>query len=832
MPDVEVKLNIEAQHKEALSAIQELGKALQAVQDKAKAVTDSAKSVTANTAGNKQQGSTEDVAALTKANTELARALVLVNKAAEQAKVSIAALSALQPQSPEAAQMLQQAASGYERLANMAKAAADAAERFNTVGKAGLTTEEMVKQTEAAGKMVESLKKRAEELQKNISAQQEQLAALKAITAEQQKASQTRNKEQKEIERSAALREREKKAEEELEYRMKLSTLTRQQLAAEVSNLNKKLNDAALQKDAVAWSQYNEQLRIARSELEKSSTRMTATRILYAQQAQAASRFSGNLQQITEGLGNMSKAAEEGELNLTGMLGSVVDLVDSIKAGLGPIGWAMIALQALQTAWNSYAKTKKQIAETEKETAEILKTEKALYEELAKAQKEFEAQQALQKHLTTVRGEYDTIKRRLAESLTLIEASTKAEIVRLSILQDADEMQRTQKRYELGRAFKRGDISEEEYRKQLIQLDKEEKVAKANKSAAEAETKLEAATKEAEEKEAVAKSTFEAWDKAATKAKEFNIREEQITSRENTIQQQQDKADAYLLKYQEAAIDQGLTKEEAQSYLDSFSDPQKKAEVFSALQRKYRGTIDFLSLAQWAEKYTTASTSAENIQSELNKLLGGRASSEYLNAKNTAERELDIRTKEKDEANAAAREAWKVVYSLTQPGNIEHNRRKSISQAEIEAEEKTKDVDTDIEVARLTAERRQKLETARNTVSFMSNKELGEARSEAKRGMSSTNEKESDFYKFLYSIYTEESTRRHYLDDGKLDKGEQQEVYRNWQNAMKRGDTEKASFYKNIMETARLMAEKSKQDEKLLRGINRKLEKMNGELGR
>lgn len=70
-----------------------------------------------------------------------------------------------------------------------------------------------------------------------------------------------------------------------------------------------------------------------------------------AQQARAGAHVAGSL-------GNMARAARAGSTDIAGMANQMMALGTAMKAGLGPIGWVMIALQGVQMAIDQFNESK------------------------------------------------------------------------------------------------------------------------------------------------------------------------------------------------------------------------------------------------------------------------------------------------------------------------------------------------------------------------------------------------------------------------------------------------------------------------------------------
>lgn len=437
----------------------------------------------------------------------------------------------------------------------------------------------------------------------------------------------------------------------------------------------------------------------------------------------------------------------------------------AIKTGLGPIAIVTGALQVVQTLYNSYAQTKKKVAEAEKANSAILEAEKTLYEELATARKDYDAQVQLATSLQNLNAEYDGIKTKLADSLKLIEESTRAEIQRLSIVQDEAEFQRTQERYELGRAFKRGDITDEEYRRRLILLDKEKATAEANKTAAEAQVKLDAATQTAEQKEATAKAAFGSWDTAAQTLKQFTVTEDEISRRQTGIAGQQKTADEQKQRARQLLQQIGLPESEIDRILqlgyipESYTTRGGKSLQF----RKRDGSFwdsDMLEVDYVLKNAYTATQSAQRMQGELDSLLGGRSAADYNQARALAVQEEEKRRAEKDTATAESIAAWRAVRGMPTTGEIQAAQQNAVGRANWEANQKILDLENDVAVAKADAERARRLAEATENLQTMSTAQLNAAAKQAKSDARSENIKDSELAQDLLGRYSDERLRR------------------------------------------------------------------------
>lgn len=803
MPDVEVKLDIKAEYQQALNAISEMGKALEDVQNKAKVVINKTNSATANGEFGNDDMSMKDIADMKKATQELAVLLVQASAAAERARGALSRIADMEIITPQDVTVLERAAAGYDELAKMANAAAEATERFNAAGKAGLTTEEMIRMTQAAEKQLETLRAQSEALERSIAAQREQLNVLIRKNAEEAKAAQLTKEKNKQEQLNIALLDRQAKAEEEATFKMQLAGKTRLELSAIYKELAQKAKEAAAAQDAEAAAKYERQMQLVNQALRKVNMSARIANIALMQQAQAAQRIGQNLETLTTGFSGLGEALENGTLNITSMGSAFVSMMRDFKAGLGPIGWVMLALQGLQAVWNNYAQTKKKVAEAEAENKKILENEKTLYEELKTAREEYDAQVALATSLKSLNDAYEGIKTKLQDSLRLIEDSTKAELVRLNLVKSQEEYTRIQKRYELGRAFKRGDITEDQYKRELLNLEQAQKISEAEKNAADAKAKVEDASKKAQTKSDVAKETMERWGEAAKRLNAFNVDEASISRYEDHIKDQKKIADAEEKKATEILEKAGVS----QKWINHVFDKGLTKEFYSNLGTFQISTGDLVVLANVLKNRKDALESSSKSQSELSDLLGGRTAKEYRTQKKAAQQEEEVLRQQKDETNAAARSAWQDVRNMPTVDYIENQRKNEIKQIEAIIEEKIKDLENDIAIAQENQQRQAALEAVRKSIQNISTKDI-----EAELGylaplLGSGNTREKAFAEQMSAIYREERNRRNneiqeakniILKDGKIDKKD--EPYLNGLlNAAKAGGEADKELFNAVM---------------------------------
>ncbi|MBQ8238888.1 MAG: hypothetical protein IJZ39_12185, partial [Oscillospiraceae bacterium] len=213
-----------------------------------------------------------------------------------------------------------------------------------------------------------------------------------------------------------------------------------------------------------------EELKLARQAMTKLRQEQQLARIAWMQQAQTAQQMGQNIRTLAEGMTGFSESVENGTVNLTGMVSAVMSLSMAIKAGLGPLGWALLAVEALSMAWNSYAKSQKEAEEAEKKKQErIVNLTKAYHEAAAEVDK-FKNAEARQAELNDLLSIYDDINARFRERNDLQEKSLRMIQAELAMQAKEDEQASVLARNDIMRAYWRGEIDEEERDSRLDRL--------------------------------------------------------------------------------------------------------------------------------------------------------------------------------------------------------------------------------------------------------------------------------------------------------------------------------------------------------------------------
>ena len=206
-------------------------------------------------------------------------------------------------------------------------------------------------------------------------------ATVAAAAAEQQTAELTvdaTEKRSKASEQSAAALEREAAEIEAIKAQMALEAKGRDGLIQELNRLNAARSAAAKAGDVEAFRELDAQVQKVRSAYEKMNQSLEVAKIGMMGQMQLALQVGGTLQSFGDSCRN-------GTASVMGLANATLALGTAIKAGMGPLGWVMLAIQGLQMAWDWYSDSQKEAAEAER--ARIDANNEALARHMEQVQK-------------------------------------------------------------------------------------------------------------------------------------------------------------------------------------------------------------------------------------------------------------------------------------------------------------------------------------------------------------------------------------------------------------------------------------------------------------
>lgn len=137
-------------------------------------------------------------------------------------------------------------------------------------------------------------------------------------------------------------------AENGLAQRMAYAAMNVRQLRQEIVTLNSARKAAAAAGDTKAYEELTAKVGAARTALRAARQARNVEKAAMMGQAAAG-------MQLANQVNSLAQSVQQGSEDIGGMITQVLSLGMAIKAGLGPIGWLMLAIQGLQIAWNRYS---------------------------------------------------------------------------------------------------------------------------------------------------------------------------------------------------------------------------------------------------------------------------------------------------------------------------------------------------------------------------------------------------------------------------------------------------------------------------------------------
>lgn len=245
---------------------------------------------------------------------------------------------------------------------------------------------------------------------------------------------------------------------------MKLATKSRNELIQTLKRLQKELKAAAEAQDVEKYRAVEQEIAETRGAFEKQNQVLELNNIQMGQQAQ-------NGIMVANTLAGMAKGLQDGSLSAGDFASGFMAISAAMKAGLGPIGWVMLAIQGLQAAWDYFSAESKKEEETRKKRWEDMQRLAEITDEARTALENYNRTKLSNQQLEKIRGTYADINRELERQIKNIQRATDAELARLAITQDEQEHKRTMQRAKLGRQLAAGTISQEEYEQALFDME-------------------------------------------------------------------------------------------------------------------------------------------------------------------------------------------------------------------------------------------------------------------------------------------------------------------------------------------------------------------------
>ncbi len=354
---------------------------------------------------------------------------------------------------------------------------------------------------------------------------------------------------------------------------MKLATKSRNELIKTLQQLQKELKAAAEAQDVEQYRAVEQEIAETRSAFEKQNQVLELNNIQLGQQAQ-------NGMMVASSLSGMAKGMQEGTISAGDFVSGILSISAAMKAGLGPIGWLMMAVQGLQAAWDFFSSENKKEEEVRAKRAEDMQRLAEITDNARTALEAYNRTELSKKALAAVQGSYTNINTQLERQIKNIERATQAELARLALTQDEEEHKRTMKRAQLGRQLAAGTITQEEYDRALYDM---------NEQAIKQGLDDDVTTAEAELKDAEAKvdAATEAYEEMAAKAGKISAERSKYGKKltEERLKLMQDEYAALSKETDEAIAEwKKLIEEEADEELIAAAEKRVKAAQAASME--------------------------------------------------------------------------------------------------------------------------------------------------------------------------------------------------------------------------------------------------------
>lgn len=245
---------------------------------------------------------------------------------------------------------------------------------------------------------------------------------------------------------------------------MKLATKSRNELIQTLKRLQKELKAAAEAQDVEQYRAVEQEIAETRGAFEKQNQVLELNNITLVQQAQAGLM-------VGDTLANLSESMSDGSFSAADFARGIMAISSTLQASLGPIGWAMLAIQGLQMAWDYFSKEAEKDKEAIKMREDNMKNLADITDAARRGLEAYNRTKLQNQHLGKIRGAYADINRELERQIKNIQLATDAELARLAITQDEQEHKRSMQRAKLGRQLAAGTITQEEYEQALFDME-------------------------------------------------------------------------------------------------------------------------------------------------------------------------------------------------------------------------------------------------------------------------------------------------------------------------------------------------------------------------
>lgn len=201
------------------------------------------------------------------------------------------------------------------------------------------------------------------------------------------------------LEQSAKAAEKEAAAQEASAQQMKLSSMKARELTAEIKRLSAARKEAAAAGNVSDYEKLTDDLVRAKKALSEYNNEVNIGKTALLNKAQAG-------MMVAQQLGGLAQQVRSGSVDMASMASTIMSVSMALKAGLGPIGWVMAAVQGLQMAYKSFCSTAEDVEEKLKALEEAHKRVKQAADTSAKSAADAAAE-AKQKEIDKIKETRD-----------------------------------------------------------------------------------------------------------------------------------------------------------------------------------------------------------------------------------------------------------------------------------------------------------------------------------------------------------------------------------------------------------------------------------------
>ncbi len=298
------------------------------------------------------------------------------------------------------------------------------------------------------------------------------------------------------LQRRSAAEQRAADREEQMasrrQTRLSLEGKSYVELARHLKALVAAREEAAQAGDGEAYDQLTAQIKGTRAAVEDLTTRTNIARTAMLGKAQAG-------MMVADQMGQLANGFRDGSVSAAGFATTIMSVGMAIKAGLGPIGWAMAAVQALQMALDHFVGSKiteanqKAIAESEQAMQQL----KQLRQEQQQLLRDL-SQEELDRDNDRLRIWQENIQKRADEERSVYKLAHEQALTSIKERVDSSQQESALLREQILLLEQQGRISKAEADEKIASIEEEEAARERAARRARAQSQLDLAERDKE----------------------------------------------------------------------------------------------------------------------------------------------------------------------------------------------------------------------------------------------------------------------------------------------------------------------------------------------